>query len=337
VIAYWNDIHFASPAALYLLLLLPLLALWYRWRYSKLFVPLALSALPSLKGSPVSWRIRALSLLPVLRLLALSALVLALARPQSSFSQERITTEGIDIVLAMDVSTSMWAVDFKPNRIEAAKKTAAEFIEGRPQDRMGLVVFAGEAFTQCPITLDHRLLLDLVRKADAWQIQDGTALGDGLWLALGRLMDSTALQSRVVILLTDGVQTAGEFAPLDAARAASDLGIRVYTIGIGSQTSSNIPVLDKNGRKIFELDPRTSMDEPALQQIAEMTGGRYFRATSADKLREIYTEIDQLERQKIEVNVSQRYEEKFYPLAWLAGILLLLEMLLRLTVLRTAT
>jgi len=335
--AYLADIQFAVPEALFLLALLPLLAIYYRWRYRSRFVALTVADLEGFEGSPVSWRVRMLPLLPVIRLLALGAIIVALARPQSLFSEESITTEGIDIVLAMDVSTSMWAIDFQPNRIEAAKRTAAEFIEGRPYDRIGLVVFAGESFTQCPITLDHRLLLGLVKDADAWQLQDGTALGDGLWMALNRLIDSTALQSKVIILLTDGVQTAGEFAPLDAARAASDLGIRIYTIGIGSRSSKNIPVLDKRGQKIFELDPQNSLDEETMTQIADLTGGQYFRATSADKLREIYKEIDQLEKEKIDVNVSQRYQEKFYPFAWLAVLLLLVEILLAQTVFRTAT
>ena len=335
--SYWQDIAFAQPAWLLLLGLLPLLAIWYRMRYRQRFAPLTWSSLAGAHGMRPSWRVRLLPLIPVLRLLALAAIIVALARPQSRFSEEKITTEGIDVVLALDVSTSMWAVDFKPNRIEAAKETAAEFIAGRPYDRMGLVVFAGEAFTQCPITLDHELLQNLVLQADAWQLEDGTALGDGLWLGLNRLIDSTALQSKVLILLTDGVQTAGEFAPLDAAKAAKDLGVRLYTIGIGSQTTGRIPVLDRRGRKIFELDPSNSFDESTLQEMAELTGGAYFRATSKDKLREIYREIDKLEKQKIDVNVSVRYQEKFYPLAWLALLLLLLELLLSQTILRTTT
>ncbi len=334
---YFSDIHFANPWVLYLLGLIPLLAIYYRWRYRKQFVPITMSCLQGVSGFRPTWRVRLMPLIPILRLLGLAALIVAIARPQSMFSEESITTEGIDIVVAMDVSTSMLAIDFQPNRIEAAKKTAAEFIEGRPYDRIGLVVFAGESFTQCPITLDHGVLLDLVKDADAWQLQDGTALGDGLWMGLNRLIDSTALQSKVVILLTDGVQTAGEFAPLDAARAASDLGVRIYTIGIGSRTTRNIPVLDKRGVKIFELDPSNSLDEETLTQVAELTGGQYFRATSTDKLREIYGEIDQLEKEKIDVNVAQRYEEKYYPLAWLAALLLLLEILLAQTVFRTAT
>ena len=334
---YFSDIHFANPWVLYLLGLIPLLAIYYRWRYRKQFVPITMSGLQGVSGFRPTWRVRLMPLIPILRLLGLAALIVAIARPQSMFSEESITTEGIDIVVAMDVSTSMLAIDFQPNRIEAAKKTAAEFIEGRPYDRIGLVVFAGESFTQCPITLDHGVLLDLVKDADAWQLQDGTALGDGLWMGLNRLIDSTALQSKVVILLTDGVQTAGEFAPLDAARAASDLGVRIYTIGIGSRTTRNIPVLDKRGVKIFELDPSHSLDEETLTQVAELTGGQYFPATSTDKLREIYGEIDQLEKEKIDVNVAQRYEEKYYPLAWLAALLLLLEILLAQTVFRTAT
>lgn len=333
---YFHGVRFALPWVLYLLGLLPLLALYYVWRYRRHQVTLTLSGLKGLESEKPGWRVKLLPLLPSLRLLSIAALIVAIARPQAMFSEESITTEGIDIVLAMDVSTSMLAIDFQPNRIEAAKKTAAEFIEGRPYDRIGLVVFAGESFTQCPITLDHRVLLDLVKSADAWQLQDGTALGDGLWMGLNRLIDSTALQSKVVILLTDGVQTAGEFAPLDAARAASDLGVRIYTIGIGSQTTRNIPVLDKRGVKIFELDPSNSLDEKTLTEVAEMTGGQYFRATSTDKLREIYREIDQLEKEKIDVNVAQRYDEKFYPLAWLAALLLLLEIALAQTVFRSA-
>ena len=231
----------------------------------------------------------------------------------------------------------MLAGDFKPNRIEAAKETAIEFINGRPYDRIGMVVFAGEAFTQCPITLDHELLKSLVIEADEWQLKDGTALGDGLWMSLNRIIDTTALQSKVVILLTDGVQTAGEFAPIDAARAASDMDVRIYTIGIGSISDSKIPVRDKSGRIMFELDPKTSFDEPTLQEVAEMTGGKYFRATSKAKLRSIYEEIDKLEKEKIEVNVSKRYSEKFYPFAWLAALFILLEILLGQTILRTTT
>ncbi len=335
--AYLADVQFADPSVLYLLALVPLLAIWYVWRYRRRFVPLTLSGFQGLEGMGPSWRVRLMPLLPVLRLLALSALIVAMARPQSMFSQEKITTEGIDIALALDISTSMWAIDFKPNRMEAAKNTAVDFIASRPNDRIGLVVFAGEAFTQCPITLDHRLLSSLVRDADAWQIKDGTAIGDGLWLAIGRLMDSTALKSRVIILLTDGVQTAGEFAPLDAARAASDLGIRIYTVGIGSQSTRNIPVLDKRGQKIFELDPKSSIDEKTLTEVAEMTGGIYYRATSTEKLRDIYAEIDRLEKQKIDVNVSQRYEERFYPFALLGLILILVEILLAQTLLRSST
>ncbi len=346
MIAYFQDVAFAQPAWLALLGLLPPLALWYRWRYRRRFAPLTLpGSSPGTGGNgtdvpdPVrpTLRTRMLFLPPALRLLALAAISVALARPQTRFSEESITTEGIDIVLAMDVSTSMWAVDFRPNRMEAAKQTAAEFIEARPHDRIGLVVFAGEAFTQCPITLDHELLQRLVLDADAYRLEDGTAIGDGSWLALNRLIDSTSLQSKVIILLTDGVQTAGEFAPLDAAKAAADLGVRLYTIGIGSQTRGRIPVVDPRGRQIFELDPDNSFDEATLEEMARLTGGAYFRATSTDKLREIYREIDQLEKEKIDVNVAVRYEEKFYPLAWLAAGLLLLELLLAQTWLRTTT
>jgi Ca-activated chloride channel family protein len=282
-----------------------------------------------------SWRTRLLWLPDALRMAAIGLAVVALARPQAGFSNRNISTEGIDIVLALDISSSMYAIDFKPNRIAAAKEAAIEFIEARPSDRIGLVVFAGEAFTQCPITLDHLLLKNLVQEADNWQLEDGTALGDGLFMAVTRLADTVEVNTKVIILLTDGVRTAGEFSPLDAASAAAQLQMRIYTIGVGSQTNSPIPVVDKNGRNIYDLDPRISFDEEALQQIAETTGGQYFRATSNEKLKEIYRQIDSIEKQKVEVSVTQRYEERFHLFAWLALICLAMEVVLRYTILKT--
>jgi Ca-activated chloride channel family protein len=337
MIEYFRNIEFATPWVLSFLLLVPLTAVWYRMRYARRFSAIKLSSIEALNGLPVSWRVRLMPLPFILRLLAVAAIVIALARPQTYFSEEEVSTEGIDLVLAMDVSKSMWAVDFRPNRIEAAKETAIEFVNGRPYDRMGLVVFAGEAFTQCPITLDHNLLKGLILEADRWRIEDRTAIGDGLLLSLNRLMDSTSLDSKVVILLTDGVQTAGEFSPLDAARAAKEMGIRIYTIGIGSR-SGTVRVLHPKTRAFLgELDQQNSLDEETLTKVAEQTGGKYFRATDKTKLREIYEEIDQLEKEKVEVSVMQRFQDKFYPFAWFALACILLEILLSQTILRTAT
>ncbi|MBP7400419.1 MAG: VWA domain-containing protein [Chitinophagales bacterium] len=329
-------ITFADPWFLLLLILIPVFIL-YQHNSKKKFVVFNSSTIHNIKEKLYTPRTNWIKILPALRMLSFAFAVIALARPQAGFSNKKITTEGIDIVLAMDISSSMYAIDFKPNRMTAAKEAAKNFVRERRSDRIGLVVFAGEAFTQCPITLDHILLENQIDIVDNWQLEDGTAIGDGLFMAVNRLRDTTQLSTKVIILLTDGVRTAGEFSPQDAAYAAAQLNIRVYTIGVGSETTSPIPVVDKSGRMIFELDPRISFDEPSLKEIAEITGGLYFRATSKEKLTEIYKEIDKIERQKVEVNVTKRYEEKFYLFAVLAFVCLLLEMMLSKTIFRTLT
>lgn len=328
-----QDIAFRDPWYLLLLAALPLYWMFRAALHKRNKITFNLSDTDGVQGA--SGRIRWMWLPDALRTLALAAVIIALARPQTGYSTRNVTTEGIDIMLALDISSSMYAIDFKPNRITSAKEAAIEFIDNRPSDRIGLVVFAGEAFTQCPITLDHLLLKQLIRDADAFQLDDGTALGDGLFMSVGRLVDTTQLNTKVIILLTDGVRTAGEFSAVDAAQAASQLNIRVYTIGVGSRSQMPIPVVDKNGRNIYDLDPRISFDETTLKEIAETTGGIYFRADSRDKLSEIYREIDRIEKQKVEVNITERYTEKYYLFVWVALGLLLLEFLLSNTLLRT--
>ncbi|MFN3940295.1 MAG: vWA domain-containing protein [Chitinophagales bacterium] len=331
-----SHITFADPWFLLLLVLAPFF-IWYPQSRHKKYVEWNTSTLQHIQNAIATRRTQWINILPVLRMMAFICAVIALARPQAGFSNKRITTEGIDIVLAMDISSSMYAIDFRPNRMAAAKEAAKEFVSARINDRIGLVVFAGEAFTQCPITLDHILLQNQIDIIDNWQLEDGTAIGDGLFMAVNRLLDTTQLNTKVIILLTDGVRTAGEYSPNDAADAAAQLNIRVYTIGVGSETNRPIPVVDKSGRMLYELDPKISFDEAALKEIAQSTGGLYFRATSKEKLTEIYNEIDKIERQKVEVDVTQRYEEKFYLFALLAFAFLLIELILAHTLFRSLT
>jgi len=333
-----KDIRFEDPWFFLLLLLLPLYIYYYKNRSRDKYVEFKISSLGGLqnkKNTPV--KIKWLPALFVLRILSLIMIVIALARPQTGFSNKRISSEGIDMMLSLDVSTSMYAIDFRPNRMEAAKVAAKEFIDSRPGDRIGLVVFAGETFTQCPATLDHELLKTQVDNADNWYLQDGTAIGDGLFMAVNRLADTTKLSTKVIILLTDGVRMGGKFSPIDAANAAKQLNIRVYTIGVGSETNMPIPVVDKNGRRVFDLDPRISFDETTLKEIADITGGTYFKATSKEKLTEIYKEIDTIEKQKIEVDITRRYDEQFHLFALAGLILLLIELILTFTIFRSVT
>ena len=271
-------------------------------------------------------------LLFVLRLAALALLIVAIARPQSSSKSEKSNVEGIDIILAQDISGSMLARDLKPDRLEASKKVAAEFVEGRPTDRMGLVVFAGESFTQVPLTTDHGVMLNMLKELKSGMIDDGTAIGDGLATAISRLKDSEAI-SKVIILLTDGMNNSGSVDPYTAAEMAKLFGIRVYTIGVGSYGTAPFPVQTVFGVQYQQM--KVEIDEKLLVTIANSSGGKYFRANSNQKLSEIYDEIDKLERSKIEVTEFRHLHEEFYPLVAWAIALLLLEFLLRKTVFRT--
>lgn len=267
----------------------------------------------------------------VLRIAALSLIIIALARPRSSSQMEKIDSEGIDIVFAMDVSTSMLARDFKPDRISAAKDIAIEFIAQRPSDRMGIAVFAGESYTQCPLTTDRATLINLMKEVQTDLIEDGTAIGNGLATAVARMMDSDA-KSRVVILLTDGVNNSGEIAPLTAAEIAKTYGVRVYTIGVGANGTAPYPVMTPWGVELQNM--KVEIDEDLLKSISETTGGRYFRATDNTKLAEIYSEINKMEKARTTVDSFPVYKELFPSYALAALVLLLLELTLRLLIRR---
>ena len=266
-----------------------------------------------------------------LRLCALCLIIVAIARPRSSTEMERVDSEGIDIVLAMDVSTSMLARDFKPDRINAAKDIAVEFIAQRPSDRMGIVVFAGESYTQCPLTTDRSTLINLMKEVQTDLIEDGTAIGNGLSTAVARLKDSDA-PSRVVILLTDGVNNRGEVHPLTAAEIAKTYGVRVYTIGVGANGMAPYPVMTPWGVELQQM--QVEIDEDLLKQIALETGGRYFRATDNTKLAEIYSEINKMEKTRTTVDSFPVYKELFPRWAFAALVLLLAELLVRLLIRR---
>lgn len=266
-----------------------------------------------------------------LEVLAVVFLVFALSRPQSSNNWQTYTSEGIDIVLALDISSSMLARDFTPDRLEAAKEVATKFILERPQDKIGLVIFAGESFTQCPLTTDQAVLVNLLREIKSGVIEDGTAIGLGLANAVNRLKDSPG-KSKVVILLTDGVNNRGAIAPATAAELAKTYGIRVYTIGVGSYGEAPYPVQTPFGVQMQKLP--VEIDEEGLQQIAALTGGKYFRATDNNKLKQIYQEIDQLEKSKIEVKHFSKKDEQYFIFGLVGMCLLILQVLLRYTLLR---
>lgn len=323
-----SAITFAHPWVLLGLVAVPILIVWYIWRYRKQEAALQHSDITVFDGVGKSLRVRLRWLPYALRLVAVAAIVVALARPQSHLSRQEMKVEGIDIVLAMDVSGSMLAEDFRPNRLEAAKKVAADFIEGRKDDRMGLVVFASQAFTQVPLTIDHHVLLQQLGSLKSGVVRDGTALGDGLATAINRIKDSEA-KSKVIILLTDGVNNQGSVDPLSAAEIAKLYGIRLYTIGVGSLGKAPYPFRDQFGRVHYQnID--VEIDEGLMQQMSSLTGdGRYFRATNKKALQEIFTQIDEMEKSRIDVTQYAQTRDEQSPWIWLALIALLAEVLVR--------
>lgn len=329
-----EQITFAHPDFLYGLIAVPLAIIWYVFRHNKQQAYLQFSDTSLFTGYSKSWKVYFRHSLFALRWLAISLLIVSIARPQTSSSKQNLTIEGIDIIISLDVSGSMLARDLKPDRLEASKDVAVEFIKNRPNDRIGLVIFSGETFTQVPLTTDHSVLINMFTDIKSGMIEDGTAIGDGLATAVSRLRDSKAI-SKVVILLTDGVNNAGSVDPMTAAEIAKVFGIRVYTVGVGSYGTAPYPVQTPFGIQLRDM--KVDIDEPLLQNIANQTDGRYFRATSNKQLEEIYREIDQLERSKIDVTEFKRKHEEFFPLAVLALGLLLLEFLLRQTLLRSVT
>ena len=329
-----ENIEFANPKLLWLLLLVPVAIVWYILRHKKQEASLGFSDLKGFAKLPKTWKAYLRHLLFALKMAALALLIVALARPQSSSTNSTSNIEGIDIVMAMDVSGSMLARDLKPDRLTAAKSVASDFVKDRPGDRMGLVIFSGETFTQVPLTTDHAVMLNMLGEMKNGLVEDGTAIGDGLATAVSRLKDSEAV-SKVVILLTDGLNNAGSVDPYTAAEMAKLFGVRVYTIGVGSYGTAPYPVQTPFGTQIQQM--KVEIDEKLLASVAGMTGGKYFRATSNQKLDEVYQEIDKLERSKIEVTEFRRLHEEFYPLVAWALALLLLEFFLRKTIFRTLT
>lgn len=331
----WNNFEFLNREFLWLLILIPLMAIWYFLSRKKEGATLLM---PSVKGFKAnsSWLSKMKPALHILRLLAIAAIIVAFARPRNvSVSKKTKSNNGIDIVMAVDVSASMLARDLKPNRLEALKVVAANFVDRRPNDRIGIVVYAGESFTQTPITSDKSIIKRTISELHWGQLEGGTAIGMGLGSAVNRLKESTA-KSKVIILLTDGVNNSGNIDPKTATELAKELGIKVYTIGIGTNGMADFP---------WSKDPRTGLlnfrkqqveiDEELLQYIANQTEGKYFRATNNSDLQDIYDEIDKLEKTKIEEFKYYNYQELFRPLVFLALGLLILEFLLRNTLFKS--
>ncbi len=329
----FSGVEFAHPGFFWLLLIVPSMVAYYIWREQKLQGSFSISAIKgfSLPVKSVVPRLRHLG--AVLRSLAVAFLIIALARPQSSLSWQNTSTEGIDIMIASDISGSMLAEDFQPNRLEAGKNIAIDFIKNRPDDRIGLVIFSGESFTQCPLTIDHDVLVNLYADVKYGMIEDGTAIGMGLATAVNRLKDSEA-KSKVIILLTDGSNNMGSIPPVTAAEIAKQFGIRVYTVGIGTHGFAPYPVQTAFGIQYQRMP--VDVDEGTLTKIANITGGKYFRATDNETLKHIYEQIDKLEKAKIDVTQYHKKTEMFLPFALIALFFLLAEFIVKNTLLRGA-
>jgi len=326
-----NGISFKNPEFFYLLLLLLPMIAWYVWQQKRLGASIQFSSDMGFARIPKSWKYYFRHSVFVLQMFSLSLLIIALARPQSSNSWSNVTTKGIDIVIALDISSSMLAMDFKPNRIEAAKDIAIQFISGRTNDRIGLVIFSGESFTQCPLTTDRATVINLFKGIESGMIEDGTAIGNGLATAVSRLKDSKAI-SKVVILLTDGENNRGEIAPVTAAELAKTFGIRVYTVGIGTIGMAPYPVQTPYGVQVQDM--KVDIDEVTLEKIATTTDGKYFRANNNNKLAEIYQEIDKLEKSKIDVKEYSKKQEEYLNYALVGALVLMLGMFLKTTIFR---
>jgi Ca-activated chloride channel family protein len=327
-----TNIVFAYPEVLYFLFIIPLLVAWFFWKDRDAHATLQMSSLNAFKGTRFSYRYYLRYLLLVIRLSLVAIIIIILARPQSTNKWQNVTTEGIDIVIALDISSSMLAQDLKPNRLEASKDVAVEFISGRAYDRMGLVVYSAESFTQCPLTTDHAVLINLFNDIESGMIEDGTAIGMGLATGVSRLKDSKAI-SKVIILLTDGMNNTGSIAPLSAAEIARSFGIRVYTIGVGTNGMAPMPVQTPYGTSLQNVP--VEIDEDILTKIASITDGKYFRATDNQKLKEIYQEIDKMEKSKIDVREYSKKEEEYLSFGIIALFLLLAELTGRYVFLRS--
>ena len=328
-----NSYTFQNPEYLYLLILVPSIILYYFLRKKKTNLNILFSNVSAIKSR--TYKNYLVHFNFILQITALSLLIIAFARPQSTSSWENSTTTGIDIILAIDISSSMLAQDLKPDRLLATKEIAKEFISGRPNDRIGLVIFSGESFTQCPLTTDHDILLNLFKDVKSGMIQDGTAIGMGLATSVNRLKDSEAI-SKVIILLTDGENNQGSIAPLTAAKIAQQFGIRVYTIGVGTEGYAPYPFKTPFGTTVYQ-DVEVNIDEETLQDISAYTNGKYFRATSNEALSSIYRDIDELERSKIEIKEFSKKKEEYLKFAIPSLVILLISFMLKHSLFRTIT
>jgi Ca-activated chloride channel family protein len=323
-----SDISFASPWAFWLLLVIPFIIAYYIWKQKNMHPEFRISTLAFFNLKNKKTKVRFIHFPFVLRIIALATLIICLARPQSKRSWQDVHTEGIDIVLALDISASMLAQDLKPNRLEAAKDVALNFIESRPNDRIGLVIFSGESFTQCPLTTDHSVLKNLFKDIKIGMINNGTAIGDGLANAINRVRNSKA-KSKVVILMTDGENNAGNIGPITAAEAARPFGVRIYTIGVGTRGMAYSPVaLYPNGQYAYEY-VKCDIDEVSLKKVSSISGGNYFRATDKKSLEKIYSQIDKLEKTFVEEKQYTHKSELFWPLAVFAFLVLVLEYIIK--------
>lgn len=324
LVDYFHNIFFARPEMFWLLLLLPLMVYWYFFRPKKQRGSLGVSSIDRFKNTS-SLRTSLRHVPFFLRLFSITFIIIALARPQTKNDEQQAEGAGIDIVLCLDVSGSMMAQDFSPNRMEAAKKVAIEFIEGRKADRIGLVIFSGESFTQCPVTTDYRVLKQQVEGVNSGLLEPGTAIGSGLATSVDRLR-SSKVKSKVVILLTDGVNNGGLIDPITAKEIAKAFKVKVYTIGVGTEGYAPVPVNTALG--IVMEEEKVNIDEKLLQGIATETGGKYFRAKDNNGLKNIYDEIDKLEKSKVQITTIHLYAEKFFPFVLIAVVLIFLEVFL---------
>jgi Ca-activated chloride channel family protein len=325
---WFQNISFAYPEFFVLFLCIPVMIYWYLQKSRKGQGTLMISTVRGFEGSR-SWKNLLLHLPFVLRILAVTSLIIAIARPQIRNDQELVNGQGIDIVLCLDISGSMLAQDFTPNRMEAAKNVASEFIDNRPADRIGLVIFSGESFTMCPLTTDRAVLKSQLYSVESGLLEDGTAIGSGLATGIERLRSSPS-KSKVIILLTDGENNGGLIDPNTAKEIAKSVGVRVYTVGVGTEGYAPVPVQTPGG--VVMQREKVSIDEKLLTQIANETGGKYFRAKDNESLRNIYTAIDKLEKSRIEITTLKKYTEEFFPFALAAAALIFLEYALRFTV-----
>ena len=330
IVDYFDNVTFGQPLFFILFAVIPFLIYWKMRKGKMQTAAIGISTTKGLKRAK-SWKNTFQSVPFILRLLAISCIIIALARPQVQFEEQQSEGQGVDIILCIDVSGSMTAEDFTPNRMEAAKKVAENFVDKRVNDRIGIVIFSGESFTQCPLTTDHYVLISQIQQIRNGLLEDGTAIGSGLATSVDRLRSSKA-KSKVVILLTDGINNGGLIDPATALEIAKAFKVKVYTIGVGTDGYAPTPVSTPLG--IVMQNEKVAIDEKLLQNIAGQTGGKYFRATDNKSLQNIYSEIDHLEKSKVEITTYHRYSEKFYPLIFAAMAFLLLEIILRFTVFR---